>query len=166
MVIKMKKLNITKDKFTESKYFQTKYGKLTYVSESGDTYKTSKGHVLKFNEDINDEYEDEEPNFSDIELEEDGFAKADSDGNYLWNDESSWLPSSGEKVQFYTEQHRCMYPAMVLYSWVEGNSSYAKVVDLKTGEVSTVQVDISPRDDFVSDIMPMTRQEYMEYLQS
>lgn len=44
----MKKLNITKDKFTESKYFQTKYGKLEYVSESGKLYKTSKGHVLKF----------------------------------------------------------------------------------------------------------------------
>ena len=44
----MKKLNITKDKFTESKYFQTKYGKLEYVSESGNVYKTSKGHVLKF----------------------------------------------------------------------------------------------------------------------
>ena len=44
----MKKLNITKDKFTESKYFTTKYGKLEYVSESGNVYKTSKGHVLKF----------------------------------------------------------------------------------------------------------------------
>ena len=44
----MKKLNITKDKFTESKYFQTKYGKLKYVSESGNVYKTDKGHVLKF----------------------------------------------------------------------------------------------------------------------
>ena len=44
----MNKLNITKDKFTESKYFTTKYGKLEYVSESGNVYKTSKGHVLKF----------------------------------------------------------------------------------------------------------------------
>lgn len=60
----MKKLNITKDKFTESKYFQTKYGKLEYVSESGNLYKTSKGHVLKFNEGVfggytPDELEDE-----------------------------------------------------------------------------------------------------------
>ena len=44
----MKKLNITKKKFSESKYFQTKYGKLKYVSESGKFYKTDKGHVLKF----------------------------------------------------------------------------------------------------------------------
>ena len=44
----MKKLNITKDKFTESKYFTTKYGKLEYVSESGNIYKTSKGKILKF----------------------------------------------------------------------------------------------------------------------
>ena len=50
----MKKLNITKDKFTESKYFQTKYGKLEYVSESGKFYKTSKGKILKFNESQND----------------------------------------------------------------------------------------------------------------
>lgn len=56
----MKKLNITKDKFTESKYFTTKYGKLEYVSESGNVYKTSKGHVLKFvNEsDSDSEYKD------------------------------------------------------------------------------------------------------------
>lgn len=46
----MKKLNITKKKFNESRYFQTKYGKLEYVSESGNVYKTSKGHVISFNE--------------------------------------------------------------------------------------------------------------------
>lgn len=51
----MKKLNITKKKFSESKYFTTKYGKLKYVSESGKIYKTSKGHLLKFiNESQND----------------------------------------------------------------------------------------------------------------
>ena len=44
----MKKLNITKNQFNESRYFTTKYGKLEYVSESGNVYKTSKGHVLKF----------------------------------------------------------------------------------------------------------------------
>ena len=32
---KMKKLNITKNQFSESKYFTTKYGTLKYVSESG-----------------------------------------------------------------------------------------------------------------------------------
>lgn len=53
----MKKLNITKDKFTESKYFTTKYGTLKYVSESGNLYKTDKGHVLKFNESNGDSYE-------------------------------------------------------------------------------------------------------------
>ena len=45
---KMKKLNITKKHFNESKYFQDKYGKLEYVSESGEIYKTSKGQVIKF----------------------------------------------------------------------------------------------------------------------
>ena len=44
----MKKLNITKKQFSESKYFTTKYGKLEYVSESGKFYKTDKGNVLKF----------------------------------------------------------------------------------------------------------------------
>ena len=44
----MKKLNITKKQFGESKYFTDKYGKLEYVSESGQFYKTTKGEVLKF----------------------------------------------------------------------------------------------------------------------
>ena len=48
----MKKLNITKKKFSESKYFQTKYGKLKYISESGNVYKTDKGNVLIFNEEM------------------------------------------------------------------------------------------------------------------
>ena len=46
----MKKLNITKERFEKSRYFQKKYGKLEYVSESGRLFKTSKGKVLKFNE--------------------------------------------------------------------------------------------------------------------
>ena len=48
----MKKLNITKKQFSESKYFTTKYGKLKYVSESGNVYKTDKGHVLRFDEEL------------------------------------------------------------------------------------------------------------------
>ena len=48
----MKKLNITKEQFNRSRYFQKKYGTLEYVSESGKVYKTSKGRVLKFNESV------------------------------------------------------------------------------------------------------------------
>lgn len=44
----IKRLNITKKYFNESNYFKTKYGKLKYVSESGNLYKTDNGHVLKF----------------------------------------------------------------------------------------------------------------------
>lgn len=44
----MKKLNITKERYEKSRYFSKKYGKLEYVSESGDVYKTDKGKVLKF----------------------------------------------------------------------------------------------------------------------
>ena len=47
---KMKKLNITKERFEKSKYFQGKYGKLEYVSESGKLFKTNKGQVLMFKE--------------------------------------------------------------------------------------------------------------------
>ena len=43
----MKKLNITKKQYSESKYLQKKYGKLEYVSESGKVFKTSKGHLIK-----------------------------------------------------------------------------------------------------------------------
>ena len=48
----MKKLNITKKQFSESNYFQKKYGTLKYVSESGNVYKTDKGNVLIFNEEM------------------------------------------------------------------------------------------------------------------
>lgn len=46
----MKKLNITKEAFEKSKYFNKKYGKLEYVSESGKMFKTDKGKVLMFKE--------------------------------------------------------------------------------------------------------------------
>ena len=46
----MKKLNITKEQFNRSRYFQKKYGTLEYVSESGKVYKTSKGNLIRFNE--------------------------------------------------------------------------------------------------------------------
>ena len=44
----MKKLNITKERYEKSRYFNKKYGKLEYVSESGNVFKTSKGKVLTF----------------------------------------------------------------------------------------------------------------------
>ena len=50
----MKKLNVTKERFEKSRYFQKKYGKLEYVSESGNLYKTNKGKVLMFNEGFKD----------------------------------------------------------------------------------------------------------------
>lgn len=48
----MKKLNITKEQFNHSRYFRNKYGELEYVSESGKLFKTNKGKVLMFNENI------------------------------------------------------------------------------------------------------------------
>ena len=48
----MKKLNITKERFEKSRYFTKKYGKLEYVSESGNMYKTNKGKILKFKESV------------------------------------------------------------------------------------------------------------------
>ena len=42
----MKKLNITKKQYNESKYFNKKYGALKYMSESGKLYKTDKGVVI------------------------------------------------------------------------------------------------------------------------
>ena len=46
----MRKLNITKEQFEKSRYFQRKYGNLEYVSESGKLFKTNKGKVLMFKE--------------------------------------------------------------------------------------------------------------------
>ena len=54
----MKKLNVTRKHFNESKYFQEKYGKLAFVSESGKLFKTDKGQILKFaKEDSSDEWD-------------------------------------------------------------------------------------------------------------
>ena len=50
----MKKLNITKEAFEKSKYFNNKYGKLEYVSESGKVFKTNKGKILMFKESLTD----------------------------------------------------------------------------------------------------------------
>jgi hypothetical protein len=52
----MKKLNITKERFEKSRYFNKKYGKLEYVSESGKLFKTNKGKILMFKE-FTDGYE-------------------------------------------------------------------------------------------------------------
>jgi len=67
----MKKLNITKEQFNRSNYFQKKYGKLEYVSESGKLFKTDKGKVLKFNESVKSTENFEEKLVSRVkELEE------------------------------------------------------------------------------------------------
>jgi hypothetical protein len=54
----MKKLNITKKQYDESKFFTKKYGALKYVSESGKLYKTDKGVVLALEAKEDDEDED------------------------------------------------------------------------------------------------------------
>ena len=46
----MTKLNITRERFEKSRYFNRKYGRLEYVSESGKMFKTSRGKILMFNE--------------------------------------------------------------------------------------------------------------------
>jgi hypothetical protein len=55
----MKKLNITKERFEKSRYFQKKYGTLKYVSESGNLYKTSKGKIMKFKESASTSYNED-----------------------------------------------------------------------------------------------------------
>ena len=81
----MKKLNITKKQYDESKYFNNKYGKLKYVSESGNVYKTDKGVVISLEssnkpdtvkEDI-DEVEDIDSEEETINKEEVAAALAD-----------------------------------------------------------------------------------------
>ena len=49
----MKKLNITKEHFEKSNYYQNKYGRLAFVSESGELFKTETGNILKFKERVN-----------------------------------------------------------------------------------------------------------------
>ena len=104
--VKMKKLNITKEQFNRSNYFQRKYGKLRYVSESGRLFKTSKGKVLKFNEgglrgweleqdldSLQEQCEDGNMSFDEVErtllglgfkLDEGGSPGLDADANEQW----------------------------------------------------------------------------------
>ena len=67
----MKRLNITKEQFNRSNYFQRKYGKLKYVSESGRLFKTNKGKVLKFNESVDFDASDALANELGIDSEND-----------------------------------------------------------------------------------------------
>ena len=62
----MKKLNITKKQYDESKYFNQKYGALKFVSESGKLYKTDKGVVIAL-ESAKDDDDDEDKGKEDEE---------------------------------------------------------------------------------------------------
>ena len=62
----MKRLNITRKQYSESKYLQKKYGKLAYVSESGKVFKTDKGKLLKFKESV--DLEDDQEYYGDGRL--------------------------------------------------------------------------------------------------
>ena len=55
----MKKLNITKKQYEESKYFNKKYGALKFVSESGKLFKTDKGVVLALESEMKKEDADD-----------------------------------------------------------------------------------------------------------
>ena len=74
----MKKLNITKKQYDESKYFNQKYGAIKFVSESGKLYKTDKGVVIALesaNEDADkdaEEPKDNEVDIGDNDVEVDG----------------------------------------------------------------------------------------------
>ena len=81
----MKKLNVTKEHFEKSNYFNKKYGKLEYVSESGKLFKTEKGKILMFKEsfnmdDYNDRPEEDRPKYDIgeyVELTDDFFFNCD-----------------------------------------------------------------------------------------
>ena len=70
----MKKLNITKKQYDESKYFNQKYGALKFVSESGKLYKTDKGVVIALESTDDDEKKSESP------IEDLGGASDDANG--------------------------------------------------------------------------------------
>ena len=82
----MKKLNITKEAFEKSRYFQNKYGKLEYVSESGKLFKTNKGRVLMFKENIsapNDNLCCPECGSNNVFVDDDDYATC-GDCDYSW----------------------------------------------------------------------------------
>ena len=76
----MKKLNITKKQYDESKYFNAKYGALKFVSESGKLYKTDKGVVIALESKEDDEEGDEEPKGGDDEVTTPGEVKTPGEG--------------------------------------------------------------------------------------
>lgn len=56
----MKKLNVTRENYEKSTYFQNKYGKLKMMNESGTLFKTDKGRILQFvKENAEDDWLDE-----------------------------------------------------------------------------------------------------------
>lgn len=92
----MKKLNITKEHFEKSKYYQNKYGKLAFVSESGELFKTEIGNILKFKERVNPENAIKDK-LDDVEVEN------DIDDTTGEDDEEQLTPSPGEKENMVTK---------------------------------------------------------------
>ena len=118
----MKKLNITKEAFEKSNYFQRKYGKLEYVSESGKLFKTSKGKLIKFKEstDIEDEVWSKWERMSDeitsaLNLEQVSKSVAKKYFPRKANEIANWINENIELIctigyaEDWTDLNRCLY---------------------------------------------------------
>lgn len=90
----MKKLNITKERFVESKTLQSKYGTLKYVSESGRIFKTDKGRILKFVVEAREYIDD---NSIDIDSAEEFILFDDPN---IFEQIASIQQKEGEKIQY------------------------------------------------------------------
>lgn len=127
---KMKKLNITKERFEKSRYFQKKYGKLEYVSESGNLYKTDKGKVLKFSK---------ESSISDYDTQDYG------DENYGDPDEfdvkARELGEEWDELGTKTKNEYCESLWYVIGNWIATNR-----LDEKTAEAILWEAVMSSQD--------------------
>lgn len=124
----MKRLNITKERFEKSRYFTRKYGTLEYVSESGKVYKTSKGNLIRFNEDGLDDVpfqpKKRDPNQSDYEDDHKNIGKQQSNVMYKWCKYITGSSHNGDKLngrkvresKIFSDIEDCMYDMLETFA--------------------------------------------------
>ena len=166
----MKKLNITKEQFNKSQYFQKKYGELKYVSESGRYFKTNKGKVLKFNE--SDDFDDEGHLDSDEDTPTFTIGEKVIWNDSLWKIVDCWYDSivginlydlegldTGEETSDVPGDELCRYDGGIAY---ESNRKFGrKFVKESTGQGVKVVAHLEIVADTIDDALQNMHDELL-----
>ena len=173
----MKKLNITKERFEKSKYFQKKYGKLEYVSESGKLFKTNKGNILKFKESIsyglgNDDLEKALDDELSTPREEDFGSPKDWDHVYYvrvyGRDENGRINGTAKYVYRTKEQCKdrlddlvCDYSS--IYEWHGSEEEFIKYYRWEQDNGDDYTYIKNKYDEITWEIQELSKEEQEEY---